>query len=267
MRTCEILCAFVMLCCCQGAPSGRTGNAGECRVPDAREKRAQMRWEALSPRLKSILKNLGEANQKVKTIKASVRYARAIPILDEKEQSSGSLLFKKPDRMVLKLGEPRNQDAYSDGDNWWVVDHEDRQVEIYRVARSSEKSQEAAFLQFAYGRPARELVADYDVSLVKKATVTRKVATAEADTEEKEFTEYTLQFVPATDQAPARYSAVEIRVTNWRWLPHHITLQESDGEIVHEFELKGLELNLKVKDEVFQYEPPEGYRIVRPGNL
>lgn len=231
------------------------------------EARKEKRWKALDEDLKDILTHLGKANKDIRTLKSDVNYKRAIPILDEEEKSDGSLVFKKPNLMALNLGKPRSQDAYSDGERWWIVDHRDEQVEIYKVTKSSRQSQEAAFLKFAYGQSARELVAHYDVSLLKEEKVTKEVKTESGAKQEKEFTQYSLEFVPASEDAPARYSAVEIKVINDTWLPHHITLHESEGEIVHEFALRDIKVNTEVKDRVFRYEPPQGYRIVRPGGV
>ena len=264
------LFAFLAIICACVMWGGAATQAASCGKKDAltpEEARRKKRWEALDEDLKGILTHLGKANKDVKSLKAAVDYKRAIPILEEEEKSDGSLVFKKPDMMALKLGEPRSQDAYSDGNYWWIVDHKDEQVEIYKVTKSSRRSQEAAFLKFAYGQSARELVAHYDVSLLKTKKVTRTVETAEGETEEKEFTEYSLKFVPASEDAPARYSAVETRVTDQRWLPHHITLHESEGEIVHEFKLQDMKINAEVEDKVFRYEPPKGYRVVRPGSV
>ena len=265
-----ILSTFLAIVCACAAWWAGGLRAASCEAEEARtpqEIRKQKRWEALDGELKTILTRLGKANKDVRALKASVNYKRAIPILDEEEKSDGGLVFKKPNLMALKLGKPRSQDAYSDGKHWWIVDHRDEQVEIYKVTKSSRQSQEAAFLKFAYGQSARELVALYDVSLLKKEQVTREFKAEDGETKEKEFTEYSLKFVPASEDAPARYSAVDIKVTDHRWLPHHITLHESEGEIVHEFELQNLQVNVEVEDRVFQYEPPRGYRVVRPGGV
>ena len=214
-------------------------------------------WSELSPRLRSVLSAIEEANKKLVDARAKVVYERAIPLLDEEEKADGSLVFKKPHSIILKLGDPRNEDVYTDGEHWWLVSHEDRRVEIYKAAREEEFSQEAAFLDFGYGSGARELLKDYEITILKEQKVKEKE-------DEPEVTHYQLRLKPRKKDAPTRYSAIECEVSDRLWLPHAFTLYESDGEIVHRFDLSDIKLNTKVKEKIFHYKPRRGYTVLWP---
>ncbi len=212
----------------------------------------------LSPELRAILDKLDEANKKLTDCTASVAYERAIPLLDEKQKSRGSLIFKKPNKIVLKLGKPRNEDVYTDGKTWWVVEHNDKQVEIYEAAQPGQGGQETAFLDFGYGRGSEAFLKDYIVELVSQET--RPID------DDKTETLYRLKFTPRPkkDEPPSRYEAIEVVISDQVWLPQVLVLHESGGEIVHTYTLSKIKLNTDVKDDVFAYEPPRGYTVLHP---
>ncbi|MFO8007104.1 MAG: outer membrane lipoprotein carrier protein LolA [Candidatus Brocadiia bacterium] len=210
----------------------------------------------VTPEVRRLLDNVDEANRELEDLTARVAYERAIPLLEEKERCRGRLAFKKPDHIWLELGRPRNEELYTDGETWWLVDHDDEQVEVYDA--TEEAAQETAFLQFGYGKGSEALLEDYEVELVAERL-------EEAEEGEQE-TFYRLKFTPRLeeDEPPPRYAAIEAEVSDRRWLPHLLVLHESGGEIVHTYELSRIRLNTGVKDEKFDYEPPGGYTVLRP---
>ncbi len=214
--------------------------------------------QVLSPELRGILDKLDEANKKLTDCTASVVYERAIPLLDEKQKSRGSLIFRKPNKIVLKLGKPRNEDVYTDGKTWWVVEHNDKQVEIYEAAQPGQGGQETAFLDFGYGRGSEAFLKDYTVELVSKKS--------EPMDDDKTETLYRLKFTPKPkkDQPPSHYESIEVVISDQVWLPQVLVLHESGGEIVHTYTLSKIKLNTKVKNDVFAYEPPRGYTVLHP---
>jgi len=211
--------------------------------------------KALPPELQMVLNNLDEANRKLEDVTAKVAYERTISLLDEKQKSLGSLIFKKPGCIILKLGKPRNEEVYTNGEKWWVVSKDQKQVEIYTAAKGGQGAQEAAFLDFGYGSSSKKLLEDYNVELTGKA---------EAETNGKE-TVYHLRLTPRPrPDRPARYAAIEVEVSDRLWLPRMLVLQESEGEIIHTYVLSDVRINTGVKAEQFNYEPPSGYTVVRP---
>ncbi|MFW6189569.1 MAG: LolA family protein [Planctomycetota bacterium] len=235
---------------CAAHATGTESPAPKDKVP---------RLEDLPARLQSVLRKVDEQNENLKNVRARVRYERKIPLLDERETSSGSLIFEKPDHIALELGEPRNEAVYTNGEKWWVVDHDAEQVEIYEAAEDEKRGREAAFLDFGYGRGAEALLKDYEIELVGTETKERKE-------HEGEETLYRLKFVPRPREGrPSRYAAVEVMVSDARWLPHELVLHESEGEIIHTYRLAEIKTNTEIDDEdVFRYDPPRGYTVLHP---
>jgi outer membrane lipoprotein-sorting protein len=211
---------------------------------------------ALSPAVREVLQKVEEAGRKVENISAQVVYDQEISLLDEHKTCTGRLLFAKPGRIALKLGRPRNEDVYCNGRTWWVVSHDDKNVEIYRAADEKQGAPEAAFLTFGYGGDTDELVRRYRIEIAEK-------------TEQEELTAYRLKFTPRTEpgQPGAQYSALEVVVHSDTWLPRRIVLHESSGEIVHTYRLRRVKVNVEMDEDVFEYEPPRGYTILRPREL
>ena len=244
------ICA-VLICCAVAATVG-----AETDGPDIAE-----RWNALSPELKEVLGKVESAGNGLESVRCDVRYTRSIPLLEEQEECGGELLFAKPDRLVLKLGEPRNEDAYTDGEKWWIVSHDDRQVEIYRMVENPRQTREAAFLKFGYGRSARELLEGYEISLSEKRSVE---VSADGGGGTKTVTEYILRFSPRREDVPSRYSWIEVAVREGIWLPARLRLAENEGRIMHIYRLEDRKRNPELEEGVFTYSPPEGYTILRP---
>jgi len=215
---------------------------------------------SVPPELKKVLDGLDAANSKVKSVKANVVYRRDIPLLDESQTSEGSLVFKKPDLLRLRLGKPRNEEVCSNGKRWWVVSHNDKQVEIYDVAGEGSAAAEASFLTFGYGESSARLLEQYEITLASQKEEERPAKEDRAVA----VTCYRLEFVPRDEEAPARFAKIEVELTDDLWLPRGMVLHESDGEIVHTFQMRDMELNPDLKEETFTYEPPRGYTVLKP---
>lgn len=243
LLTACVLCAWAVVVC------------GGTRTS---EKKMEERWNALSPQVKEVLNRVEKAGKGLKTVKCDVQYTRSIPLLEEKEECDGELLFEKPDKLVLKLGEPRNEDAYTDGSKWWIVSHNDKQVEVYRMVENPRQTREAAFLKFGYGRSARKLLDQYEISLAEK----RSVEAGEDGS--GTVTEFVLRFTPREQEAPSRYSWIEVAVREGTWLPVRLRLAENEGRIMHIYRLADRKLDVDLQEGIFTYDPPEGYNILQP---
>ncbi|NLW49776.1 MAG: outer membrane lipoprotein carrier protein LolA [Candidatus Brocadiaceae bacterium] len=208
----------------------------------------------IPPELRDVLNHLDEASAGVTDVRAAVTYTRLIPLLEDKRRSRGDLVFKKPDKLVLDLKRPHNEEVRTDGHTWWVVSHNERQVQVYETTEEGRDGREAAFLAFGYGRSSEQILEDYDIELLE---VRRP---AEGKTGE---TVYRLRFTPLErpDQ-PARYASIEAEIADGLWLPRRIVLHEPGGEIVHTYDLSKIRLNTDVPDRTFEYRPPASYNVV-----
>jgi outer membrane lipoprotein-sorting protein len=229
------------------APPAAGATKTEAPAPPARVR------PEISPELRHVLDKLDESNAKLVDVQANVTYTRVIPLLDDKRKSKGDLVFKKPNLLVMALKRPRNEEVRTNGHTWWVVNHNDKQVQVYQAAAEGEGgSSEAAFLAFGYGRSSEELLKDYDVELLD----------VKRPEDPNEPTLYRLKFTPVERPGErARYAAIEVVVDDKLWLPCELVLHERGEGVVHVYELSKIRINKGVKDDEFEYKPPSGYHV------
>ncbi len=220
--------------------------------------------QTLPSELVNLFERVNEANEKLEHLTADINYQRAIPLLGDSEVSSGSFAFIPPDKIYLKLGEPRNEELVSDGEKWFVADHNARQVEIYAADKDMAVA-ESAFLKIGYGSDMSTLAEEYDISLLEQGEVDKQEADQETRSDLAGKTEFWhLRFEPKDKQTHAHYEQMEVKITDRFYLPETIILHESDGEILHTFELQNIDLDAEISPEIFEYEPPRGYSIITP---
>ncbi len=258
MRINRRVLLFLVLLIAGAAAGGVVSFAADVAKP--REDEQQAPETTVPPKLKRILKALDAANAEVQDVSAKVLYLREIPLLEQSEKSEGFLEFRKPDCLHLRLGKPRNEEFYSDGKQWWIVDHDEKQVEVYEAAGPEGVAPEASFLMFGYDETSEKLLEQYEITIVSEKE-------GEAPAQEQDatvVTYYRLRFVPREEDAPARFAAIEIELADDLWLPRVIVLHESDGEILHSFHLQEIELNRGLEEKRFTYKPPRGYAVLKP---
>jgi len=239
----------LLLCLCVGVTMAQQDPPDGAAPSRGADEAAAVR-ESLPPELQGVLDKLDAANERLEDLAARVTYEREIPLLEEKQKARGEVIFKKPGRIVLKLGKPRNEDVYTDGKTWWLVSHRDKKVEVYKAAKEGEGGREAAFLDFAYGSSSKKLLKDYSIELT-------------GTEQEDEETTYRLTLTPRPDEdRPAMYECIEVEVSDRLWLPHVLVLHEKGGEVVHTYNLSKVRTNTGIKDEAFVYEPPSDYTVV-----
>jgi outer membrane lipoprotein-sorting protein len=254
-RLLRIAVIALAACCAFPQPTRAGDEPGTPAPQDATTAPKRPALEDMPPELQHVLRQLDKANEGLKDASADVTYEREIPLLDSKQKSRGSLVYMAPDLLILKLGKPRNEEVRTNGKFWWVVSHDDKQVEVYKAAEGDQGSQETAFLGFGYGTGSKRLLEDYDIKLIS--------VTPPTEGDQGGETLYRLEFVPVErPDRPAKYELIEAVIGSKLWLPQTIILHEEGDEIVHTYSLRSIKLNTGVKAEVFEYTPPRGYNVV-----
>jgi len=261
--TCLLLLACLAFACMgtwageAGAPSveGAAGPGQEEADPKPEAGQAAERTAPepeLPPEVARVLGKLDEVSRALEDVTAGLVYEESIPLLERTKRSRGVLKFKKPNRIAIRRGRPHRDEVYTDGKLWWVVSHADKQVQIFK-ADPEGGAQEAAFLKFGYGAGTQDLVKDYHIELV-----------GQHKDEKSGETVYRLEFVPRRKPGlRPEYKSIAVELSDVRWLPHVLVLEQKDGQIVHTYRLSNIKTNTGIKDSAFEYEPPRGYRVDR----
>ncbi len=205
--------------------------------------------------LTQLLDKINAANKQLESVKADINYQRDIPLLGESEKSSGKFYFVPPDKISMALDKPRNEEIYSDGEKWWLVDHSANQVEIYTVDAEGRMA-ESAFLTLGYGSGCEDLREKYDLKLLDKTRETKE------NNDVKTHTEWHVRLTPKDKEKSARFDQMEFEVSDDLFLPHKVILYESDGEIIQSYSLNNIRLNEKIDDKRFIGDIPRGYTTI-----
>ncbi len=100
--------------------------------------------------LDEILEKVEDANSRLKTMDADVKYSRVISLLDSEEVSLGYLQYKKPKKLNLNFFPPRNEINVIDGTYIWIYHMEEKQVEKYQISSDMDSPQGMDIFDLGY---------------------------------------------------------------------------------------------------------------------
>ncbi len=201
-------------------------------------------------RLEEILKKVEEANAKLKTMEADIKYSRVISLLDSEEISDGRLKYKKPKKINLRFMPPRNEINVIDGSYVWIYHPEERQVEKYKMNSDTDAPQGVDIFDIGYEYDVEKIKESYDITLLD-------------DVSTEEGTLFHLELIPK-ETFDSDYSRVLLWIKEGLWLPVQFQLFESDGEIVNTIELSNIHINPEIPDNTFVLDLPDDVEIIEP---
>jgi outer membrane lipoprotein-sorting protein len=200
--------------------------------------------------LEEILKKVEEANAKLKTMEADIKYSRVISLLDSEEISDGKLKYKKPKKINLRFFPPRNEINVIDGSYVWIYHPEERQVEKYKMNSDTDAPQGVDIFDIGYEYDVEKIKENYDVTLLD-------------DISTEEGTLFHIELIPK-ESFDSDYSRVLLWIKEGLWLPVQFQLFESDGEIVNTIELSNIRINPEIPDNTFVLDLPDDVEIIEP---
>lgn len=200
--------------------------------------------------LEEILEKVEDANAKLVTMEADIKYSRVITLLDSEDTSSGELKYKKPKKVYLIFLPPRNEINVIDGSYIWVYHPEEKQVEKYEMSSGANASQGMDIFDLGYESSIEKIKQDYNITLLD-----------DISTEEGKL--FHIELIPK-ESIESDYSRYLLWVKEGLWLPVQFQLFESDGEIVNTIELSNIRINTEMPDKVFVLDLPENVEIIEP---
>ena len=198
--------------------------------------------------LEEILKKVEEANSRLETMEAEIKYSRVITLLDSEEVSVGFLQFKKPKLVNVNFFPPRNEINVIDGSYIWIYHIEDRQVEKYEMRGDS--PQGVDIFELGYDYTVEKVKRNYEVTLLDVIST-------------EEETLFHLELIPR-ETFDSEYDRTLLWIKEGLWLPVQYQLFESDGEIINTIELSHIEINTEIPDKTFVLDLPDDVEIIEP---
>jgi outer membrane lipoprotein-sorting protein len=199
--------------------------------------------------LDEILANVEEANSKLDTMEAEIKYSRVITLLDSEEVSVGFLQFKKPKLVNVNFFPPRSEINVIDGSYLWIYHIEERQVEKYEMS-GDDSPQGVDIFELGYDYTAEKVKTNYEATLLDVIST-------------EEETLFHLELIPRKT-FDSEYDRTLLWIKEGLWLPVQYQLFESDGEIINTIELSHIEINTEIPDNVFVLSLPDNVEIIEP---
>ncbi|MDP6924118.1 MAG: outer membrane lipoprotein carrier protein LolA [Candidatus Scalindua sp.] len=200
--------------------------------------------------LDEILAKVEDANSRLKTMDADVKYSRVISLLDSEEVSLGYLQYKKPKKLNLNFFPPRNEINVIDGTYIWIYHLKEKQVEKYHISSDMDSPQGMDIFDLGYEYTTEKAKKNYSITLLENIS-----------TEEEAL--YHIELIPK-DTFDSEYDRILLWVREGLWLPVQYQMFESDGEIINTIELSNIQINPDIPDNIFILDLPDDVEVLEP---
>jgi outer membrane lipoprotein-sorting protein len=204
----------------------------------------------ISYSLDEILEKVDDANSRLKTMDADIKYSRAISLLDSEDVSLGYLQYKKPRKLNLNFFPPRNEINVIDGTYIWIYHLKEKQVEKYDISGDMDSPQGMDIIDLGYEYTTEKARKNYNITLLE-----------DISTEEEAL--YHIELIPK-ETFDSEYDRILLWIREGLWLPVQYQMFESDGEIINTIELTNIQINSDIPDKVFVLDLPDDVEILEP---
>ena len=204
----------------------------------------------ISYSLDEILEKVEDANSRLKTMDADIKYSRVISLLDSEEISLGYLQYKKPKKLNLNFFPPRNEINVIDGTYIWIYHLKEKQVEKYATSNDMDTPQGMDIFSLGYEYTTVKAKENYNITLLD-----------DISTEEEAL--YHIELIPK-DAFDSEYDRILLWIREGLWLPVQYQMFESDGEIINTIELSNIQINPEIPDKVFVLDLPDDVEVLEP---
>jgi len=200
--------------------------------------------------LDKILEKVEDANSRLKTMDADIKYSRVISLLDSEEVSLGYLQYKKPKQLNLNFFPPRNEINVIDGTYIWIYHLDEKQVEKYDISSNMDSPQGMDIFDLGYEYTTEKARKNYSITLLE-----------DISTEEEAL--YHIELIPK-NTFDSEYDRILLWVREGLWLPVQYQMFESDGEIINTIELSNIQINPDIPDKIFVLDLPDDVEVLEP---
>ncbi len=200
--------------------------------------------------LDKILEKVEDANSRLKTMDADIKYSRVISLLDSEEVSLGYLQYKKPKQLNLNFFPPRNEINVIDGTYIWIYHLDEKQVEKYDISSDMDSPQGMDIFDLGYEYTTEKARKNYSITLLE-----------DISTEEEAL--YHIELIPK-NTFDSEYDRILLWVREGLWLPVQYKMFESDGEIINTIELSNIQINPDIPDKIFVLDLPDDVEVLEP---
>ena len=194
---------------------------------------------------REIVDKMQKFYDRTQDLRASFRQTLINPVYGRKQVFDGTVKLKKPGKMRWDYETPEKKLFVSDGKVLWVYEPEDQQA--FRQTLSESALPTAVAFLFGQGKLADE----FDISL----------ATDQAPLEPGD---HLLKLVPKTPSAKYKFIVLDVDAKTFQ--VKQSVICDTQGNI-NQVAFSKVELNPHLGDGLFNWSPPAGTKIVKPGQI
>jgi outer membrane lipoprotein-sorting protein len=194
--------------------------------------------------LSQILKQMEQAGTTLIDFKADFTQIKVFTQFEDKEESSGKVIYKKSKKALWEFEQPSPRKAIINNDIAWLYVPKVKQVQKINL---KDKAQTESIL-LGFGTPEAEIRGAYDVNLLGAEKINQK------DT-------YRLELIPKDKNHSSYFSKTVLWIDKNNWLPIKTQLLESNEDTIT-IEFHDIQLNTNVADSLFDFKVPKGVEVV-----
>ncbi|MEA2063275.1 MAG: outer membrane lipoprotein carrier protein LolA, partial [Gemmatimonadota bacterium] len=199
-----------------------------------------------------VLERMEAANARLVDLKADFKQTKVMALFDERIISQGKFYFLNPDKLVMEVLEPEHQQLIINYNHVWL--HYPEMKQVHELSLKQTKGLSALFVGF--GGSARDIRDQFTVEIAGTQAL------------ERGKTLYKLLLIPIEGTpAASRALALEkvlLSVPSDRWYPVRSEIVQTNGDRSI-YEYSNHELNLKLSESRFTFNPPDGTEVITHG--
>lgn len=182
------------------------------------------------------------ANASLKSMKCEFVEKKIDPLFDTERVAKGDFYYKKPQKMIWEYKDPYKQEMVIIEESGWVMMPEIKQVQKVNITPDNASR---IFTVLGFGDGDIDLRETFDASLVPSEDPETLI----------------LELIPKDEETKSYFTKLHLSLDTDDMLPKGMTLWQSTGERV-EITFSDRKLNAKVKENLFEFDPPKDYEIV-----
>ena len=190
--------------------------------------------------VEDVLAGMERAGKSLTTLKCDFRQVRVYSLFDEKRESSGTIYYKRPERMLWRYAAPDSSEIYINGERALMYLPDIRQVQRISLL----KDRKTRSLLIGFGNSAVEIRRNFSARLLRSGGET-----------------YTIELTPKAGTKSSGMLRLEMTVDGKSWLPVKTIRFEPGGDRTI-FTFSNVKTNVPLKDSLFEFRIPEGTEVV-----
>ena len=193
-----------------------------------------------------VVARVQKAYEETRDFQAKFRQVYISRRTHQREETAGSISYLRPGRMRWDYTEGQSKSFVVNSDTLWVADHEEKVVQISEKFRTSSLSTAITFL-WGEGK----LENDFHLKLIREQSLDRGISIGDR---------YCLELTPKREGE--EFDALYFMISKDEFQVQESVLYDLVGNINH-IVYAEQKRNQGLAETLFQFQPPEGWRVER----